>query len=159
MGYWNPYLNNSFFLLMRREVVKQEGQERIVTSVQPGLKHYKTFTILMQQFIGLRVLNGVETMSASISNSRWNDLMKEQTPPVVSNNRNLFARFGVQPQERHCPSCDSIVYTRRHRLCGACGGVLPKDCLFTDSEAESVAMLMTTERQRHRAWLKKMELI
>jgi hypothetical protein len=80
--------------------------------------------------------------------------MKEQTPSVVSN---LFVRLGVQAQECHCPSCGSIVYTRRHKLCGACGEILPEDCLFTVGEAQNVAMLMTTERRRHRVWLKKTE--
>lgn len=103
----------------------------------------------MQQFIGLGVLNGVETMSATISSFRWN----EGANAPVSNN--LFVRFGVQTQERHCPSCGSIVYTRRHGLCGVCGEVLPEDCRFTVAEGQKVAMLARTERQRHRAWLKK----
>lgn len=120
-------------------------------------EHYKTFTTLMQHFMGLGVLNRVETMSATISNSRWDDLMKEPTAPVVSNSRNPFVRFGVQTQERHCPSCRSIVYTRRHGLCGACGESLPEDCRFTAAEAQNVAMLVRTERQRHREWLKKTE--
>jgi hypothetical protein len=111
----------------------------------------------MQHLSGLSVLNGVTIMSAKISDSRWNDSMEEQTPPVVSNNRELFVRFGVQTQERHCPSCGSIVYTRRHGLCGACGESLPEDCRFTAAEAQNVAMLVRTERQRHRAWLKKTE--
>lgn len=93
-------------------------------------------------------------MSATISNSRWNDLMKEQTPSLDSK---LFVRLGVQAQECHCPSCGSIVYTRRHKLCGACGEALPEDCLFTAGEAQNVEMLLRTERQSHRAWLKKTE--
>jgi len=108
----------------------------------------------MQQFTGLCVLNAVTTMSAKIANSPWNDLMKEQPPSAVAN---LFVRLGVQAQERYCPSCDSIVYTRRHKLCGACGEVLPEDCLFTVGEAQNVEKLLRAERQSHRAWLKKTE--
>jgi hypothetical protein len=33
--------------------------------------------------------------------------------------------------------------------------LLPEVCLFTAAEAENVATLLRTERQRHRAWLKK----
>jgi len=33
--------------------------------------------------------------------------------------------------------------------------MLPEACLFTAAEAESVEMLLRTERQRHKAWLKK----
>ena len=93
----------------------------------------------------------------SASTLRWNDGAGDQVLLVVPGNQDLFCRFGVKSQERHCPSCDSIVYTRRHRLCGACGEVLPEDRLFTVGEAQNVEMLLQTERQRHRAWLKKTE--
>jgi hypothetical protein len=61
----------------------------------------------------------------------------------------------VKSREPHCPSCDSIVYSRRHRLCGVCGCALPEHCRFTATESESVEMLLRIEGQRHRAWLKK----
>jgi len=67
----------------------------------------------------------------------------------------LFARFGVDQRERHCPVCGSIVYTARHRLCGVCGQALPENCRFTDRESLNVEMLVQAERQRHRAWLRK----
>ena len=77
-------------------------------------------------------------------------------PAPISHGRdNSLPSIGIGPRERHCPSCESIVYSRRHRLCGVCGKVLPEDCLFTATEAESVAMLLKIERLRHRAWLKK----
>jgi len=63
--------------------------------------------------------------------------------------------MGLKPRGQLCPSCDSIIYSRRHRLCGVCGQVLPEDCRFTATEAETVEMLLKTERERHRAWLKK----
>src|SRR2546426_2017778 len=96
-------------------------------------------------------------MSATTLNKRWNDGTRDRALLNFPSGENLFSRIGVKPQEHHCPSCDSIVYTRRHRLCGACGEVLPEDCLFTVGEAQNVAMLLRTERQRHRAWLKKSE--
>jgi len=79
----------------------------------------------------------------------------EQALPISHRGKNSFLSIGVGPPERHCPSCDSIVYSRRHRLCGVCGQMLPEDCLFTATEAENVEMLLRIERQRHRAWLKK----
>src|SRR5207253_1408204 len=71
------------------------------------------YTNLMQQFIALRVVNDVETMSAAISDFRFGDLPKGQAIPVFFNNKNLFCRIGVHAQERRCPTCDSIVYSRR----------------------------------------------
>jgi len=97
-----------------------------------------------------------EIMSASTLSIRWTDCDRAQ-PVVLGGQNQYFGNFGirVKPRERYCPSCDSIVYSRRHRLCGVCGDVLPEDCLFTATEAESVEMLLRAERQRHRAWLKR----
>jgi len=94
-------------------------------------------------------------MSATTLNMRLNDEVMDQAVPILARGRNLFHRFGVKLQERRCPSCDSVVYTRRHKLCGACGGLLPEGCRFTISEAQNVARLMVAERQRHRAWLER----
>jgi len=109
----------------------------------------------MKQFITVCVLKRVEIMSAATLSIRWTDCDRNQALPVVLGARNPYFSLKVKPRERHCPSCDSIVYSRRHRLCGVCGQVLPEDCLFTATEAESVEMILRNERQRHRAWLKK----
>ena len=119
------------------------------------IEHY---TNLMQQFIALRVVNDVATMSATISDSRLGDLAKGQAIPVVFNNKNLFCRISVQAQERRCPTCDSIVYSRRHSRCGVCEQVLPTNCLFDPDESAKVDVLLRTERQRHKAWLTKIEV-
>ena|SRR5947207_10171979 len=113
-------------------------------------EHYKS---VMKQFGAGRVLMTVEIMSAARLHIRWN--AGEQALPISHGGKISLASIGVGPRERHCPSCDSIVYSRRHKLCGVCGQVLPEDCLFTTAEAENVEMLLRTERQRHRAWLKK----
>ena len=109
----------------------------------------------MKQFITVCVLMTVEIMSAATLNIRWTDCDRNQSLPVVLGSQNPCFNVGIEPRERHCPSCDSIVYSRRHSLCGVCGEALPKDCLFTATEAENVEMLLRAERQRHRAWLKK----
>src|ERR1041385_6730802 len=94
-------------------------------------------------------------MSAATLNIRWSDRAGQQAVPISYEGQISFLRTGVGSRERHCPSCDSIVYSRRHKVCGACGQMLPKDCLFTATEAENVEMLLRSERERHRAWLKK----
>ena len=109
----------------------------------------------MKQFIAVCVLMTVEIMSAATLNIRWTDCDRNQSLPVLFGSQNSFISIGVKPRQRHCPSCDSIVYSRRHRLCGVCGQALPEDCLFTTTEAESVEMLLRAEQQRHKAWLKK----
>jgi hypothetical protein len=67
----------------------------------------------------------------------------------------LFARGVNVQKERRCPNCNSVIYSRRHRVCGACLEPLPVSCLFSDRESEHVASLLEDERQRHRRWLSK----
>lgn len=54
-----------------------------------------------------------------------------------------------------CPRCASIVYARRHKLCGVCGEELPAAVLFSASEASRVLATLVSERQRHRAWIER----
>lgn len=110
---------------------------------------------VMKQFKARCVLIAVEAMSTTALNIRWNNRTGEQALPISHGAENSLPRIGVKAREQHCPSCDSIVYSRRHRLCGVCGDALPKDCLFTPPEAENVETLLRTERQRHRFWMKK----
>src|ERR1041384_1334308 len=51
-----------------------------------------------------------------------------------------------------CPHCDSIIYSRRGKLCGVCDGVLPESCLFTEREARRVEGILRGEQRRHRLW-------
>src|SRR6266481_6299498 len=49
---------------------------------------------------------------------------------------------GGRAVTRHCPGCHSIVYSRRHRLCGVCFQSLPPECLFGPSDAVQVESLL-----------------
>ena len=71
--------------------------------------------------------------------SRGNLLLTHPISPIVAASR--------------CPTCHSIIYSRRHQLCGVCGRPLPEQCLFPVSEALRIQGLLTTEKQRHRQWL------
>src|SRR5688572_20437651 len=64
-----------------------------------------------------------------------------------------FSRGVNLKGQRCCPSCNSVVYSRRHKLCGVCGEELPEACLFSPAEAHSVEELLNEERVRHRKWL------
>jgi predicted nucleic acid-binding Zn ribbon protein len=68
---------------------------------------------------------------------------------------NHFSRGVKLEQERRCPHCSSVIYSRRHKQCGVCGEALPEGCLFSADEARSVEALLDDERQRHRKWLQR----
>jgi hypothetical protein len=65
----------------------------------------------------------------------------------------LVREIAPAGNSRRCPSCHSIVYSRRHRLCGVCSLPLPEDFLFSIPEARRIEKLLESERQRHRKWL------
>src|SRR6266516_3158289 len=96
-------------------------------------------------------------MSATILKIRWTD--HEITGPhsITSGGDFLSSRIGVVLREQHCPSCNSIIYSRRQSRCGVCEQVLPERLRFSSSEAEKVDVLLRTERQRHKAWVMRIE--
>ena len=67
----------------------------------------------------------------------------------------LYVR-GVKPQAQGCcPHCESIIYSKRHKLCGVCGKELPAACRFTHEEVRRIETLLAEERHRHRTWLRR----
>jgi len=76
-----------------------------------------------------------------------------EVPTMPFDGRFLSSRIGVSLSELHCPSCDSIIYSRRHGRCGVCEQKLPEKFLFNSDEAEKIDALLTVERQRHKTWL------
>ena len=67
----------------------------------------------------------------------------------------LLSKDAYARQERRCPWCNSIVYSRHHRNCGVCSEPLPAACVFTNEESAQVKGLLERERERHRKWLGK----
>lgn len=94
-------------------------------------------------------------MSATTIRISWTDGSRDLPITPFPARRNPLARIGVAPRVRHCPSCDSLIYSARHTQCGVCGRELPADCRFTDSEALNVERLLESERRRHRDWLRR----
>lgn len=68
-------------------------------------------------------------------------------------------RAGESPRERRCPACCSIVYSRRHALCGVCEHELPASIRFGSGQSERVTALIELERRKHRRWLQRMSTI
>ena len=78
-----------------------------------------------------------------------------ESPGFEIANASLFARGVRVANQRRCPCCESIIYTRRHKVCSVCGSPLPDACLFSPEEANSVERLLKEERSRHRKWLNR----
>ena len=95
-------------------------------------------------------------MSAATSSIRT-EQSRSRTPSVSFGSELLQSRIGAHLREQRCPSCNSIVYTRRHRRCAVCEKELPRSFLFSCAEADKVDALLKTERQRHKAWLLRIE--
>jgi len=85
-------------------------------------------------------------------NAVWCEV-KTRNYPVAEIAPQFYARVGAQTQQRHCPFCDSIIYSRRHKLCGVCSHELPEQILFSAEQAKNVTSILRDEQQRHRAWL------
>src|SRR5437763_16920811 len=83
---------------------------------------------------------------------------RRESLPVSFDGDILSSRLGIHLRQQRCPSCDSIIYSRRHNRCGVCERILPVDFLFTSDEAGKVDVLLRTERERHRAWLTRVEV-
>lgn len=54
-----------------------------------------------------------------------------------------------------CPYCDSIIYSRRSKLCGVCDQTLPEEMRFDPTEAERIEQLLVRERIRHKRWMER----
>ena len=74
---------------------------------------------------------------------------RSSEPPT--NSRELSPK----PTAARCPHCESIVYSRRTKLCGVCSQVLPHTLLFDAAEAEKIEQLLARERHRHRLWMER----
>ena len=99
-----------------------------------------------------------EIMKAATLTVRGTEQGRPKMRPVSFDGDILSSRLGICLSEKRCPSCNSLVYTRRHSRCGVCEQVLPESFRFTGAEAEKIDILLRTERKRHRAWLTKVEV-
>ena len=86
------------------------------------------------------------------------DLLQQ---PIAIRHETAYGRLPVsrhltlQRSELRCPHCDSVIYSRRHKLCGSCSRELPEELLFNSVEAERLENLLRTEQQRHRKWMRQ----
>jgi predicted nucleic acid-binding Zn ribbon protein len=92
----------------------------------------------------------------------WEDKTGDQFFPTLEeagesafNDSPLSRRIGPAPTTLRCPHCNSIIYSRRSKLCGLCSHALPKEFLFNSSEAQRIENILRTEQRRHRQWMSK----
>jgi predicted amidophosphoribosyltransferase len=55
---------------------------------------------------------------------------------------------GPRPTELRCPKCHALIYSRKPKLCGQCGALLPPELLLTDQESEA--------RREERRWAQEL---
>ena len=67
----------------------------------------------------------------------------------------LVRQIAEPRSDLRCPGCRGVIYTRRHKLCGVCGEELPGELLFSESQALRIEGLLKSEREQHRAWMRK----
>jgi hypothetical protein len=97
-------------------------------------------------------------MSAAYLELAWDtqqDLSSFAVPLTVAPAHKHVREISTRRVPAICPECKSIIYSRRHPLCGVCNQPLPEHLLFTGSEAQRVTRLLETERLRHRRWLQQ----
>lgn len=82
---------------------------------------------------------------------RWTEDLLEQEAVSL----HLVRQITRPKPHLRCPECNSILYARRHKLCGVCGKELPETLLLTHTEASQVKELLNAERQKHRDWMRK----
>src|SRR6185503_3625129 len=95
-------------------------------------------------------------MSAVNLKIEWKQESRRGDVPLsIIPKEELFSRTGTRPSPTQCPACGSIVYSKRHKLCGVCGRELPEACRFSESTATTIETILRTEKERYRAWLRK----
>jgi hypothetical protein len=55
---------------------------------------------------------------------------------------------GMAPEEFRCPKCHALIYSRKPRLCGQCGALLPPELLLSDQQAQA--------RDEERTWAREL---
>jgi hypothetical protein len=103
-------------------------------------------------------------MSAAKLRIEWNEgedrELSEAVGPspesTTSQKRFAFVReIASAVTTLRCPHCESIVYSRRSKVCGVCSRELPEKFLFSPREAARVENILRSERSRHRKWMNR----
>jgi hypothetical protein len=98
-----------------------------------------------------------EVMNATKLTVDWKEHGEVPVFPLskdgVGHSQSLLTRQISSPNPARCPHCDSIIYSRRNRLCGVCSQALPEEFLFTPREARRVEQILRIEQLRHKQWM------
>src|SRR5258706_3176895 len=91
----------------------------------------------VMQLLGIPGLLDIR-MSATNLKIQWGQYSESGFLPVSIDGQFSLGRIGVRQRAKRCPSCGSIIYSRRHSQCGVCEQVLPERMLFNSVEAQKV---------------------
>ena len=69
--------------------------------------------------------------------------------------QSLSRKLTAHSVSLRCPQCDSIVYSRRHKLCGVCSQPLPDSFSFSAEEGRRLEKILESEKRRRREWMTK----
>ena len=104
-----------------------------------------------------------EIMNATKLDIDWNEngeaaVLSSSTVGIsrgkLTGNQSFLTRHISSPNSAlRCPHCDSIIYSRRNKLCGVCSQTLPAEYLFTPREARRVEQILRIEQRRHKDWM------
>jgi hypothetical protein len=85
--------------------------------------------------------------------ARITELARENQDQSQSRGAWLDRPLTPNQGEHRCPCCQSLIYSRRHKLCGVCNRPLPAELLFSGTEARRIEALLRREKQLHRRWM------
>jgi hypothetical protein len=83
----------------------------------------------------------------SPSPDKWREILSDDCGAELSR------EVGSGLPDRRCPRCGSIIYTRRHKLCGVCASPLPGEFLFSAAEISRVERMLDEDKRKHRQWV------
>jgi len=104
-------------------------------------------------------------MSTGKLEIEWQDTPDESVASVPLNtagwvgsklkNPTLTREIATAPGAGRCPHCQSIIYSRKAKLCGICSHPIPEEMRFNSTDTNRVQTLLDIERRRHREWINK----
>ena len=97
-------------------------------------------------------------MSATKLKFGWEEWEDSATFPNKLDRADALFPGGWDLRVRRCPSCQAVVYSRRHQHCGVCEEPLPAHCRFQPEQVQRVEALLRHERELYLEWRKKYDV-
>jgi hypothetical protein len=122
---------------------------RIMKYVRPGFSNGTNWEATVESE---RNTANLRWMSGTVPVTEGPPARTQEASPAQ---HGLTRQLAMPGSGNRCPHCGSIIYSRRHKLCGVCTEELPAELLFPRQEAQRLQCLMRSEELRHRTWMAK----